>query len=172
MLTHCLPILSILIITGTILNNIFKYNYLKNQTSFSIFYCFIEVFIKLRTFGKKESASQLKYLQYYWLRRTRLLKCLEVSVENTLRQSKCQQVSNTAESWLKALLSSFSPIRDKLCSKVSLLLRAEIIGLFVNTLTAHYKCSGQYKGNFAQPIQIQWSINQRFFLQFFMAFLK
>ena len=55
---------------------------------------------------------------------------------------------------------------------MSLLVRSEILGLFVNTLIADVKRSRHYGGNFAQPIQMTLSIKSKAFSPNFVAFLK
>ena len=48
----------------------------------------------------------------------------------------------------------------------------EIVGLFVNTLTANDKYSLHNRKNLPQPIQMQLSKKQKNFSQFCFAFLK
>ena len=68
---------------------------------------------------------------------------------------------------LKSARQNFYPIvsssRDILSWKVSLLVRSEILGLFVNTLTADYKYSCHNTENFLQQIQIALSRKPSFF---------
>ena len=55
--------------------------------------------------------------------------------------------------------------------KVFLLIH-RIVRLFVNPLTADDKHYQLNRDNLTQPIQIQLSQNQKFFSEFFLAFLK
>ena len=55
---------------------------------------------------------------------------------------------------------------------MSLLVICEILGLFVNTLTAHDKYSIRNTENLSQPIQIQLSKKQNIFLHYLLEFLK
>ena len=55
---------------------------------------------------------------------------------------------------------------------MSLLVRSEILGLFVNILTADYKYSRYYSENFTQPIQMQLFKKPKAFSQMFIAFQK
>ena len=48
----------------------------------------------------------------------------------------------------------------------------EILGLFVNMLTAHHKYSLQNSDNLPQPIQMQLWQKQKNFSEFFVTFLK
>ena len=60
----------------------------------------------------------------------------------------------------------------KLCSKKSLLLTSQILGLLVNTLAADEKYPVLSRDNLTIPIQMQLSQKQKTFSQFFAAFLK
>ena len=55
---------------------------------------------------------------------------------------------------------------------MSLLVRSEILGLFVNILTADYKYSRYYSESFTQPIQMQLFKKPKAFSQMFIAFQK
>ena len=55
--------------------------------------------------------------------------------------------------------------------KKSLLVIHKILRLFVNTLTADDKHYLLNRDNLTEPIQIQLSQNQKFFSEFFWAFL-
>ena len=54
----------------------------------------------------------------------------------------------------------------------SLLLTCQILRLLVNTLAAEEKCPVLNRENLTIPIQMQLSLNQKTFAQFFVAFLK
>ena len=60
----------------------------------------------------------------------------------------------------------------KLCSKKSLLLTCQILGLLVNTLAAEEKCPVLNRENLTIPIQMQLSQKQITFSQFYAAFWK
>ena len=60
---------------------------------------------------------------------------------NTHRQSTCERVPNTDKGCTKALLSDFSMTLRKVSWNISLLVVSEILGLFVNILTADGKNS-------------------------------
>ena len=55
---------------------------------------------------------------------------------------------------------------------MSALVRSEILGLFVNTLTAEYTYSRRNKQTFTQEVQKLLSLKQKTFSGFFIAFLK
>ena len=55
---------------------------------------------------------------------------------------------------------------------MSLLVISEILGLFVNTLTADDKYSCRNSENLRQPIQVQLSNKDETFFEFFTLFLK
>ena len=60
----------------------------------------------------------------------------------------------------------------KLCSKKSLLLTCQILGLLVNTLATDEKYPVLNRENLTIPIQMQLSENKKSFSDFFAAFLK
>ena len=55
---------------------------------------------------------------------------------------------------------------------MSALVISKILGLFVNTLTAEYMCSGRNMQTFRQQVQTPLSLKQKTFSWFFIAFLK
>ena len=52
------------------------------------------------------------------------------------------------------------------------LLRSELLGQFVNTLTADYKYSRQNRENLSQEVPMQISLKLKTCSRFFIAFLK
>ena len=63
-----------------------------------------------------------------------------------------------------------SSSQGKLIWKVSLLVRSEVLGLLVNTLTADNKYCRYDKMKFPQPIQMQLSEKKIFFLNSLLHF--
>ena len=55
---------------------------------------------------------------------------------------------------------------------MSALVRFNILGLFVNTLTAEYKYSRRNMQTFTQQVQTPLSLKQKTFSEFFIAFMK
>ena len=72
------------------------------------------------------------------------------------------------------LWNHFSPfdllIKDHLSWNIFLILRSEILGLFVNTVTANEKYSTHYRDAFAKSIQIQLSKKLNVFLNSLLSF--
>ena len=66
----------------------------------------------------------------------------------------------------------FPWIWDKLSWKKCALVRSNILGLFVNTLTAEYTYSRRNMQTFTQHIQTPLSLKQKTFSGVFIAFLK
>ena len=66
----------------------------------------------------------------------------------------------------------FPRIWDKLSSKNSVLVRSEILGLFVNTLTAEYNYFRRNMQNFSQQLQTKLSQKRKGFSGFLTAFLN
>ena len=63
-------------------------------------------------------------------------------------------------------------IRDKLSWKKSVLVGYQIVGLFVNILTAEYKYSRRNPQNIQKQLQTQLSLKLKDFSGFFIGFLK
>ena len=63
-------------------------------------------------------------------------------------------------------------IWDKLSGKQLLLVRFEIVGLFLNKMTTNEKISSPNRDNFVQHIQMELYQQPKFFSQFFFASLK
>ena len=74
--------------------------------------------------------------------------------------------------FVRKTLSYYWSLATKLCSKKSLLLTCQILGLLVNTLAADEKYPVLNRDNLAIPIQMQLSQKQKTFSRFFAAFLK
>ena len=66
----------------------------------------------------------------------------------------------------------FSSLWEEMIWKISPWLKFQIIGLFVNTWTADYKYPVPDCENLLFPIQIQFSLKQKIFSQFFMPFME
>ena len=72
----------------------------------------------------------------------------------------------------KYLYPTFSSFWAKLSYKKSLLVRSEIFGLLVHTLTANYEYSRSNRENLLLPIQMQLSEKPKIFCFIFIAFLE
>ena len=64
------------------------------------------------------------------------------------------------------------PLATKLCSKKSLVLTCQILGLLVKTLAAYEKYPVLNRDNLTVPIQMRLSEKQKKFSEFFAAILK
>ena len=73
---------------------------------------------------------------------------------------------------MRALLSCFSSLSGKLIWKMSPLVSGEILGMFVNTLTADGRYPVQGLQNLTVAFQIQLSEKRKTFDQFFVPFLE
>ena len=73
---------------------------------------------------------------------------------------------------VKYFYPTFPPFWSNLSYKNSFSVRAEIFGLFVNTLTANYEYSRSNTGNLQLPLQTQLSEKAKTALAFFIAFLE
>ena len=83
---------------------------------------------------------------------------------------------NRSQTLVKSARHHFYPVFLLTCDKLSwkkfLLVRPEILGLFVNTLTADGKYSHNNRENFPQQIQMQLSQKAKLFSGFLFAFPK
>ena len=73
---------------------------------------------------------------------------------------------------MNALLSCFSSFSGKLICKMSPLVLGEILGVFVNTLTAEGMYPIQDYKKLQLPIQMQLSEKLKCFSEFFIPFLE
>ena len=73
---------------------------------------------------------------------------------------------------MRPLLSCFSSFSGKFIPKVSSLVLGEILGVFVNTLTADGKYPVQDSENVQVHIQMQLSQKRKSFPPFFLPFLE
>ena len=91
-------------------------------------------------------------------------------------QSFGRQHVNGSETLLRSarnqLHTTLPLIRDSGSSKRLFLIRSELLGQFVNTLTADYKYSRQNWENLWQQIPMQISLKLNSCSRFFIAFLK
>ena len=73
---------------------------------------------------------------------------------------------------MRELLSCFSSLSGKLIPKMSPVVSGEILGVFVNTLTADVKYPLQDCENLQLPIQMQLFGKRKKFSEFFVPFLE
>ena len=120
--------------------------------------------------------SLLKISEILWLFVDTLAADDKHSLRNSenLRQPIQLHLSKTQKSFSKFSFISFfffhhifSSLREKWSYKMSLLMTSEILGIFVNTLTAVEKYSLHNGENLRQPIQMYLSKKQKCFFKFF-----
>ena len=99
-----------------------------------------------------------------------------MSERSSFRQPFGGQRVNSSKIVLKSgrhhFFTNIPLIWDKMRWKKSLLVRSEILGLFINTLTSDDKYSRHDRENFPQQIQMQLSQKLQNFSQLFIAFSK
>ena len=71
---------SVPLLVETSERKIFRYIYLKNKTSFRYFFCFFQIWIKFRTFWKKDDSHTICIFWNYRPRKRCLDKCLNAPV--------------------------------------------------------------------------------------------
>ena len=83
---------------------------------------------------------------------------------------------NGSQTLLKSARNNFYTtillIWDRTSRNRLVLVRSEVLGQLVNTLTADYKHSAQNRENLPQQVQTQISQERKTFYRFFIAFLK
>ena len=92
--------------------------------------------------------------------------------QNTVRQSTCSRIQDTAEISTAALLSYFPSLSEKYNMKVSHLVIYKILGLFANILTANHMYPLCNRENLPQSIQMQLYKKQKTLSQLFAIFMK
>ena len=120
--------------------------------------------------------SLLKISEILWLFVDTLTADDKYSLRNSenLRQPIQLHLSKTQKSFSNFSFISFfffhhilSSLREKWSYKMSLLMTSEILGIFVNTLTAVEKYSLHNGENLRHPIQMYLSKKQKCFFKFF-----
>ena len=111
-------------------------------------------------------------MRYHWLRKIFLLKCLNWYIlghPGALNVLTCPKIGQI---WTKAILPNYFFLWVKLNLKLSLLVKSELLGHFVNTLAADDKYYWYKTETFTQEIQMQLSKQPIIFYQFLIAFLE
>ena len=173
LLTHWLPMASILFKVVRICNSQFKCNYLKNKKVFLNFlfhFCNLHQF--LRVLKKRMIVIANAFLK---------LQTVKNLVE-PLSKKRCFTTRfDTQQDQATQILAIcpwdnfyhvFSSFLEKLIWKMSPLVLGEILGVFVNTLTADGKYPVQGCENLQLPIQMQLFQKWKTFFQFFILFLR
>ena len=99
-----------------------------------------------------------------------------MSKRSRFRTSFGSQRFNGSQSVLKSVQHHFyiifQLIWNKLSCKKLFLIRFEILGLFLNTMTTDDNISRRNRDNFVQQIQMQLPQQPKIFSRYFFAFLK
>ena len=99
-----------------------------------------------------------------------------MSKKSCFRGSFPQQHGKCSQALLKFASKKFKHIHQslprKLCSKKSLLMACDFLGLLVNTLATDEKYPLLNRDNLTIPIQMKISQKQKTFSEFFLAFLR
>ena len=90
----------------------------------------------------------------------------------TVRQIARLRVPNTAEISTEPDSYHFPLILDRGCRKRLAVVRSELLGQIVNTLTADYKYSRQNRENLSQQVPMQTSLKLKTCFRLFIEFLK
>ena len=128
--------------------------------------------MKFWTVSEKRWPLQVLYFRNYGLR-----KSCQINVQKSrLRGPFDKQHGKLAKPLFKSAWHYLYHIHWSLPSQLSqkkyLFLTCQILRLLVNTLVADEKCPVLNRDNLTIPIQMQLSLNQKTFAEYFPAFLK
>ena len=158
MLTHWLPITSILFRIVTICRSLFKCDYLKKENfSLNFLFNWWNIYQILNIFAKKKIVIANVFL------RLQTLKDLvrPLSKKRRFRTSFDIQHVKVSQTLVKSLWEDFyhifSALWREMMSRISALLKFENIGVFVNILTANYKYPVPDCENLSFPFEMQLS---------------
>ena len=148
----------------------FKCSYLKNEKLFRDFLVCLQNVHKFTTFWKNRWDFYLKYSRNYWLQRKWIPKrCKRPSFRTYFSKQRFRGFETLLKLARHPYYRMFPLIWDKLSWKNSFLVRSEILGLFVNTMTAEYRYSRRNMQNFQQQDQTQLSEKRNSFLDFYFV---
>ena len=162
---------SILFKVVRICNSQFKCNYLKNNKLFLNFlFNFLNLHQILNILEKKDVCHRwcISELQTVNISARALSKKRRFRTRFHIQHVKASQI--LAKSLCQRFYHVFLSFSGKLIWKMSPLVLGEILGVFVNTLTADGKYFFQDWQNLQLPIQMQWSEKRKTFSQFFVPF--
>ena len=147
MVTHWLPITSILSVTGIIYSNQFKCNYLTSKFFFWLCCCFSELYIKFWTVWGKWLPLELVYFRKYGLIKAWLGKRLKRPIsENSFRVNMLRRRKHCWNLHDSTFIIIFHHSERDWVAKMFLLVICKTLGLFVNTLTNIFFATGRIYG--------------------------
>ena len=173
LLTHGLPITSILFQIVRICRSLFKSSYLKNKKYFLgfLFHWWI-----LRQFSNIFEKKNIVIGNVSPKLGTVQGLVTPLTIQRRLKTSFDSQHVKRFQTLVKSSWEHFyhisSSLWGEIICKASPWLKFGMIGLFVNTWTADYKYPVSDCENLAFPIQIQLSSEQKTFSEFFIAFME
>ena len=130
------------------------------------------MYITFRTLSKKDEPSTLTILEIIDSKRSGYLKSKRPNFRISFGKQEFSEFKTLLKSARHHYYRRFLWIWDKLSWKRSFLVTYEVLGLFVNTLTAEYMYSRRNMQNFPQQLQTQLSQKQKAFSGLLIAFLK
>ena len=173
MLTHGLPITSILFRFVRICRSLLKSSYLKNKKHFPGFLFHLWNLHQISNISRKKKiiiANVFLKLATVQCLVTRLT--IQRRLKTFFDSQHVKRFQTLVKSSWEHFCHTFSSLWGEMIWKISPSLKFEIIGLFVNTWTADYKYALPDYENLRFPIQIQLSSKQKTFSRFFIPFME
>ena len=158
MLTHCLPMPAVVALMRWIYSNQSKFIYLKNQKLFvNILMHFSNLHRILKFFLKNLSSIAELFSKLFTVKNVdswmHSRSCFRTSV-GSQRVNESHTLQDSAK---VNFFSTFSSLWTRKMFKTSLLVRFEIVGLYVYQLSAHTRYYRFNISNLPQPIQMRLS---------------
>ena len=156
-----------------ICRSLFKSSYLKNKKNFLCFLCHLWNLHEISNIFRKMKIVIINVIP-------KLATVQGLVTPLTIQRRLKRSFDSQHSKWFQTLVKSsrehyyhfFSSLCGEIIWKTSPWMKFEIIGLFANTWTAHYKYPVPDCENLPFPIQIQLSKKQKSISRFFIPFME
>ena len=173
MLTHGLPITSILFRIVRICRSLLESSYLKKKSIFSVFYSIYGISITFRTFSKKKKivianvSPKLATVQGLVTPLT-----IQLRLKTSFDSQHVKRFQTLVKSSWEHFYHIFSSLWGEMTWKISSWLKFDIIGLFGNTWSADYKYPVPDCESLPFPIRVQLSEKEKTSSWIFVPFME
>ena len=142
----------------------------KRKHFLSVFCSIYGIYIKFQTFFVRRTSSYLMYFRNYKLSKTWLDHSPKSGVsEHPSTVNLLKGLLTPTKSAWENLCHIFASLSEKIILKIFPILKFEILGVFVNTLTANDKYAVQDSDSLQFAIQLQLSEKRKFFSSNFFS---
>ena len=173
MLTHGLPTTSILFRIVRICCYLFKSSYLKNKKdTISFLFPFWILHQILNIFKKKKIVTAVVFPKLALVQSLVTPLTIQLRVKTSFDGEHVKRFQTLVKSSWEHFYHIFPSLWGEMIWKISPWLKFEIIRLFVNTWTAHYKYPVTDCENLSFPMQMQLSWKQKIFSRFLIPFME